>query len=447
MSQNGVIKINKGFDIRLAGVSANKTDIVPVSEMVALCPDDFLDTIPKPVVGPGDEVKAGDVIFFSKDRPELKFTSPVSGQVIEVRRGEKRKILEVRIKADKNTSYRNFDVAGQNREHIVNVMQEAGVWPYLRQRPYNTIADAADSPKAIFISGFDTAPLAPDLNYVLGQRTDAFKKGISILQKLGAPVHLSLKTGENGEWSKGLDGVKIHQFSGKHPAGNVGIQIHHISPVRTAKDLVWTIHPQDVCIIGDLFLSGHYKPNRIINVCGSEVQNPQYYQVLAGTALSSLLNGILSSGIIRIIRGNVLTGIETNTDKFLGYYDNQISVIPEVIAPELFGWLLPGFGKLSLSRTFFSWIAPKNNYVLNTSMNGEHRNFVVTGEYEKVLPMNLLPVHLLKAIMARDIEMMEKLGIYEIAEEDLALCEYVCTSKMPVQQIVREGLDLMRKEG
>jgi Na+-transporting NADH:ubiquinone oxidoreductase subunit A len=227
----------------------------------------------------------------------------------------------------------------------------------------------------------------------------------------------------------------------------VGVQIHHIQPIKSASEPVWTIHPQDLCIIGDLFLTGYYQPYRILHVGGSEVSNPRYEKVLAGTSLKSILENNLTKNPSRIVRGNVLTGKESSLEEAVGFYDNQISVIPEVTEPEFFGWLLPGLGKLSLSRTFFSWLLPKDNYVLNTSMNGEPRNFVVTGEYEKVLPMNILPVHLLKAIMAKDFEMMEKLGIYEVIEEDIALCEFVCTSKMPVQAILREGLDLMRKEG
>jgi Na+-transporting NADH:ubiquinone oxidoreductase subunit A len=450
MSTNGVIKLNKGFEIRLAGAATKEVKSIPISEIVSLCPDNFLDTIPKLLVNEGAEIKAGDVVFFSKDRPELKFTSPCSGELVEIRRGLKRKIVEIRILADRTTQYKDFTSIvnkANNKESITEALLESGTWPFFRQRPYNIIADPSSSPKAIFISCFDTAPLGSDISYVLNQREDAWRKGIEVIANMGIPVHLSLYKGTADQVFNSLNGVKIHSFEGKHPAGNVGVQIHHINPVLNGNDVIWTIQPQDVCIIGDLFLHGKYMPQRLINVCGSEVINPIYVSALTGTAINSILAENISSNPSRIIRGNVLTGSESSIESFLGFYDNQITVIPEVTEPEFMGWLLPGFGKLSLSRTFFSWLMPKNSYVLDTSMNGEVRNFVVTGEYEKVFPMNILPVQLLKSIMARDIETMEKLGIYEVVEEDVALCEFVCTSKIPVQAILREGLDLMRKEG
>jgi Na+-transporting NADH:ubiquinone oxidoreductase subunit A len=450
MSTNGVIKLNKGFEIRLAGVATKEIKPIPLSEVVSLCPDNFLDTIPKLLINEGAEIKAGDVVFFSKDKPELKFTSPCSGELIEIRRGLKRKIVEIRILADRTTQYRDFSSMvnqANNKETIIETLLESGTWPFFKQRPYNIIADPSTSPKAIFISGFDTAPLASDINFVLNQREASWRKGMEVISRMGIPIHLSLYKGTNEQVFNSLEGVHIHYFEGKHPAGNVGVQIHHISPVLNANDIVWTIHPQDVCIIGDLFLHGKYMPQRLVNVCGSEVITPTYVSAFTGTALSTILGENISDKPSRVIRGNVLTGAESNIESYLGYYDNQITVIPEVTEPEFMGWLLPGFGKLSLSRTFFSWLMPKDSYVLNTSMNGEVRNFVVTGEYEKVFPMNIFPVQLLKAILARDIETMEKLGIYEVVEEDMALCEYVCTSKIPVQAILREGLDLIRKEG
>jgi len=450
MSVNGTVKLKKGFDVSLAGKAATTVEDLPLSEVVAVKPSDFLDTIPKMMVQVGDEVLAGSPLFYSKDRPELKFTSPVSGEVIEIRRGEKRKILEVRILPDKEIRYVDFKSrasAASSKEALTELLLESGTWNYIKQRPYNVIADPQESPKGIFVSGFDTSPLAPVVPFVLEAYAEAFQKGMHALKAFGVPVHLSLQVGESSTVYKNLDGIKIHYFSGPHPAGNVGIQIHHLSPIKDGSQTAWTIQAQDVVIIGRLILEGAYKPERILPLCGSEVNTPKYYRMLTGSSLEGLLNGRISNGQNRIILGNVLTGHETAADGFLGFYDYQVTVIPEVTEPEFMGWLLPGFDKLSLSRTFFSWLIKKDNYVMNTSMNGEGRNFVVSGEYEKVLPMNIMPVQLLKAIMARDFEMMEKLGIYEIAEEDFALCEFVCTSKIAVQSIVREGLDLMRKEG
>lgn len=452
MASNGVIKIKRGFDINLAGAAKTEVVDLPVSELVALKPTDFLDTFPKLMVEPGDEVRAGDPIFYSKDREDLKFTSPVSGEVVEIVRGAKRKMLEIRILADKEIKYKDFsDLTSKalNKENVVEALMASGTWHFIRQRPYSIIADKEEAPKAIFISGFDTAPLAPDINFVLKDRADDFYKGLEVLNVFGVPVHLSLSAqADNSEVLDKAEGVEIHHFSGPHPSGNVGIQIHHTNPIKNRSEVVWYISPQDVAIIGKLYNEGKYIPERVIPLAGSEVKDPKYYKALVGTAIKGMIeNNLTEQGKKRIILGNPLTGRRTSEDGFIGFYDTQVSVLPEGDDMEFLGWLLPGFGKLSLSRTFFSWIKKKDEYILDTNNNGEERNFVVTGEYEKVLPMNIYPVQLLKAIMARDFELMEQLGIYEISEEDLALCEFVCTSKIPVQRIVSEGLEVMRKEG
>jgi Na+-transporting NADH:ubiquinone oxidoreductase subunit A len=451
MASNGVINIKKGFDLNLAGTAALEVTSVPMSKLVVVKPTDFADTFPKLLVEVGNEVKAGDPLFYSKDRPELKFTAPVSGEVVEILRGAKRKILEVRILADKDIQYKDFKgsfQSGLSKDTVTNVLLESGAWHYIKQRPFNVIADPALTPKAIFISGFDSSPLAPDINFVLKDRVEDFYKGVEALSKLGAPIHLSLnKKAANNDMLAQTPGVKVHYFEGPHPAGNVGIQIHHIDPIKNANDIVWCVQPQDVAIIGHLFNTGNYSPKRIIPLAGSEVKAPKYYEVLAGSSIAAIINGALTDGKNRIILGNALTGKKATEEDYIGYYDTMISVLPEGDEPEFFGWLLPGFDKLSLSRTFFTWLNKRSSYVLNTNMHGEPRNFVVTGEYEKVLPMNIMPVQLLKAIMAKDFEKMEQLGIYEVVEEDLALCEFACTSKMQVQEILASGLEIMRKEG
>ncbi|MBK7425868.1 MAG: Na(+)-translocating NADH-quinone reductase subunit A [Saprospiraceae bacterium] len=450
MSENGVIKIKRGFDIKLVGKTNPVIKDLPLSEIVAVKPTDFLEVIPKMLVQTGDEVKAGDHLFYEKDRPELKFTAPVSGEIVEIFRGEKRKILEVRILADKEQKYRDFSAGISQpwtRDSVTGVLLDSGAWNMIRQRPFSTIAKVDDNPKGIFISCFDSAPLAPDLNLVILQNKDAFETGIRVLQAFNVPIHLSLRNNVTGnEVFNSVKGVKIHYFEGPHPAGNVGIQIHHISPIRPG-DVIWYLDPQQVVTIGNLFTSGSYKPERIVSLSGSEVKETAYYRTIIGNSYNAILEGNVNEGYNRYILGNVLTGQHVKAEGFIGFYDQQITVIPESSESEFLGWLMPGFNKLSLSRTFFSWLNKNKEYRLNSSQNGEERAFVVTGEYEKVLPMNILPVQLLKAILAKDIEMMEKLGIYEISEEDLALCEFVCTSKMPVQQIVSRGLELMRKEG
>jgi Na+-transporting NADH:ubiquinone oxidoreductase subunit A len=451
MASNGVIKIKKGFDLNLAGRAGQQVAELPNSELFSLKPTDFPDTFPKMLVEVGDNVKAGDQIFYSKDREDLKFTAPVSGEIVEIVRGEKRKMLEIRILADKEIRYKDFsDLTTKEltRDHVTEALMASGTWHYIRQRPFCTIADKEDTPKAIFISGFDSSPLAPDINFVLQGREKDFYKGIEVLQAFGVPIHLSINANAAGnELLINTPGVRLHEISGPHPAGNVGVQIHHINPIKNKDEIVWYTSPQDVVIIGRLFNTGQYCPERIIPIAGSEVKDPKYYRVISGSAIKGLLESNISEGHNRIILGNPLTGKQATLDSFLGFYDTQITVLPEGDQPEFLGWLLPGFDKLSLSRTFFTWINKRAAYRLDTNNHGERRNFVVTGEYEKVFPMDIYPVQLLKAILAKDFETMEKLGIYEVAEEDLALCEFVCTSKIPVQEIVAEGLELMRKEG
>lgn len=447
------IRIRRGFDIKLKGAAEKTITELPISDVVALRPADFAGVIPKLLVEPGDEVLAGQALFYDKDRPNLRFPSPVSGEVAEVVRGAKRRILEVRILADREkVRYAEFpagDPAGLDRATVIQRLVDSGCWHYIRQRPYSRIADPVDVPKAIFVSCFDTAPLAPDMAYVVGLEPENFQAGLQALKILAnGKLHLGIR--EGGPLAeKDLASVpaeNIHRFSGPHPAGNVGIQIHHIDPIKKG-ELVWYVHPQDVIILGRLFREGRYRADRVVALAGSCVARPQYYRALTGQRMGDLINGHLSDEHSRIIQGNVLTGVRSSADEFLGFYTNQISVIPEGDQPEFFGWLLPGLNKLSLSRTFFSWLMPKKVYNLDTNTHGEERAFVMTGQYDKVLPMNIMPVYLLKAILAQDIERMEQLGIYEISEEDFALCEFVCTSKIDVQQIVSMGLEYMRKEG
>lgn len=448
------ISIRRGFDIKLKGAAEKSTSELPLSDIIAVKPADFPAVTPKLLVEPGTEVLAGQSLFFDKNRPNLHFPSPVSGEVAEVVRGEKRRILEIRILPDRETRYVEFpkiDPAQLGRADILQRLQDSGCWNYIRQRPYSLIADPTDVPKAIFVSCFDSAPLAPDMRYVTSQEKENFLAGLRALQTL-AHGHLHLCVHEKSEKSvleSDLTGIatdNTHRFSGPHPSGNVGIQIHHVSPLQKG-EVVWYVHPQDVVIIGRLFLEGRYRADRLIALTGSCVAHPQYFRVMTGQRMSDLTGGRLTSEHSRIIQGNVLTGQNSAADDFLSFYTNQITVIPEGDQPEFFGWLLPGFKKLSLSRTFFSWLLPDRVYNLDTNTHGEERAFVMTGQYEKVLPMNILPVFLLKAILTRDIERMEQLGIYEVSEEDFALCEFVCTSKIDVQKIVAEGLEYIRKEG
>ena len=445
------ITIRRGYDIKLEGAAEKSVTDIPASDVIAIKPPDFLAVIPKLLVETGDEVLAGQPIFFDKNRPNLRFASPVSGEIADVVRGEKRRIMEIRIIPDKNgmryVEFPKSDPASLSREQIIERLLESGCWNYIRQRPYSLIANPEDTPKAIFVSCFDSAPLAPDLDFIKDFEKENLQAGIAALTKLSADkVHLGLKAGQQESDFPGTHVLNHHFFKGPHPAGNVGIQIHHVDPIQKG-DTVWYVNLQDLLIIGRLFREGRYRADRLVALTGSSVTWPHYLRAMTGQRMSDLVGGRLKVAHSRVIQGNVLTGQTSSADDFLSFYENQITAIPEGDQPEFLGWLLPGFGKLSLSRTYFSWLFPNRTYNLDTNMHGEERAFVMTGQYDKVLPMNIYPVFLLKAILAKDIERMEALGIYEIAEEDFALCEFVCTSKIDVQKIVAEGLEYIRLEG
>jgi len=438
------IRLKKGYDIKLIGEASKEIIDIPVTEIFAIKPSDYLNMTPKMVVKEGDEVMAGNVIFFDKKRPEINFPSPVSGEIVEIVRGAKRKILEVKILADKVTKFQKVEIpATLDSASIKEVLLKANLWSLLKQRPFSIIPNTIDTPKAIYVSTFDSAPLAPDLSFVIEQNKTAFDKGLEVLNALSAGnLHVGLSSGSSLSVAVG----DATEFSGPHPAGNVGIQIHHTNALKSGEK-VWYIDVQDVIILGKLFTTGEYHAERIIALTGSEVNNPKYIKARVGQSLTSIFAESVSNGNVRYIQGNVLTGALSHKEDFLSFYTTQLTVIQEGNKPEFLGWLLPSSKKLSLSRTYFSWLMPNKKYDIDTNTHGEERPFVVSGQYEKVLPMNIMPVQLLKAILAGDIERMEALGIYEVAEEDLALCEFVCSSKIEVQKLVRQGLDLMLSEG
>jgi len=445
------IKLTKGFDIQLEGEALRFLKTVSLSRNFALKPRDFKGIIPKMMLEVGAEVKAGDPVFHSKVDERVVFTSPVSGEIAEIKRGEKRFIEEIVILSDSGNKFKEFsvpDTNGGDRQDIIKVLLESGTWPYLRQRPFNKIASPDETPKSIFISGFDSAPLAPDYNYLLEGNDAEFNKGLEVLNVLcPGKVHLNLsKRLNNGHALTHAKNVSTTLFDGPHPSGNVGVQIHHLDPVITKNDLVWFISPQDLVIIGRLFLTGKYDARKKVAVAGSQVINKQYYEGISGVNVSSFLNNNLKEGSSRVISGNVLTGRKIEADGYLGFYDSLITVIPEGHEEEFLGWLIPTYPRPSVSRTFPSFMFPNMKYNVNTNLHGEERAFVVTGEYEKVIPMDILPLQLIKACMANDIENMEALGIYEVAEEDLALCEFICTSKSPIQSIIGRGLEFIEKE-
>jgi Na+-transporting NADH:ubiquinone oxidoreductase subunit A len=446
------IKIKNGLNIQLTGEAHKLLSDLPSPEVFAIKPTDFPGISPKILVKAGDEVLAGSVLFFDKNNESIKFSSPVSGEIIEIIRAEKRKLLEIKILADKKIKYLDLNKANPeelSRDSIIEALLNSGIWPLIRQRPFGVIAKPTDIPKSIFISAFDTNPLAPDIDFIMkGENQETFQTGLNALIKLtNGKTHLNIDgSKEAASIFQNSKGVILNKFLGPHPAGNVGVQIHHIDPVNKG-EVVWYVNPQDVLVIGKLFSEGRYDASRIIALTGSQVSNPKYYKTIIGSSVKSIIgDGGLKAGENRIISGNVLSGSQIQEDGFLGYYDTQITVIPEGHESEFMGWLAPGLEKFSMSRTFFSWINSKKKYNLNTNLHGEERPFVVTGQYEKVFPMDIYPVQLLKSILIEDIEMMEQLGIYEVVEEDFALCEFVCTSKIKSQEIIKRGIEIIQKE-
>lgn len=443
-----VIKLKKGLDIRLAGEAERIFSQVALPELFAIRPSDFHGMVPKMVAKVGDKVKAGTVLFVDKQRPEIKFVSPVSGEFKAVNRGERRVILDVVVQADGQQAYEDFGkstTGNLTRELVVEKLLASGAWTYLKQRPYNVLANPAATPKAIFISAFDSAPLAPDYDFILAGQEQNFQAGLDVLHVLCSNLHLGVSSNSAHKALTQAKKVSLTAYNGPHPAGNVGVQIHHKSPIN-AGEVVWTLQPQEVISIGKLFAEGIHDFSRIIALTGSEVKKTGYIRTIAGAHILNMVAGNVQSGTLRYISGNVLTGTEIDKEGFLGFYHSQITVIPEGDYYEFMGWALPGLGKYSVSRSFFSWMCSKKQYKLDTNMHGGHRAFVVSGEMDKVLPMDVFPEFLFKAILAEDIDKMEQLGIYEVVEEDVALCEFVCTSKLNLQQMLRTGLNAMVKE-
>ena len=449
-SMSKEIRLKKGLNINLLGEADKVYASVKPTERYVVKPTDFHGLTPKLAVKVGDKVKAGTTLFFDKYNDKVNFSAPVSGEVIDIVRGAKRKILEVVLKADEVIEYEHFisDTAKSiSREQIIDTMLKAGIWPFVRQKPYDIVANPTDMPKAIFISAFNSAPLTIDNDFALYGMDELFQKGLDYITQLSSgKTHLNIDGNTNSSTVfTCAKGVVINKISGAHPAGNVGIQVHHIDPINKG-EVVWYLQPQDVIAIARLFTEGKYDVSRIVALAGSQVKKPKYYRTIAGATVANLLFDNINEGDNRIISGDILTGQHIDVNGTLGFYDTTITVIEEGKEQEFLGWILPGLHKFSASKTFLSWLTPSKKYTLNANMHGEERAYVMTGEYEKVLPMDIFPAHLIKACMIEDIELMENLGIYEVSPEDFALCEFVCTSKIEVQTIIRNALELVRKE-
>jgi Na+-transporting NADH:ubiquinone oxidoreductase subunit A len=446
------IRIRKGLDIRLVGEADKVRQDLNLPSTVSIQPSDFHNLNPKLRVKEGEAIKAGTILFHDKENELIQVGSPVSGVVSSIIRGDQRKILSLLITLDEQQSFIEhgiIDPLSMTNEAVKHHISNAGLWPLLKQRPLDIVAIPTSNPKAIFISAFDSSPLAPDFDYVLHADAKHLQAGIDALSKLTeGKVVLTIRDNMADAAIKTLTNVEINSISGPHPSGNVGVQIHHTLPINRG-ETIWTINIQDLSILGKLFTEGVFNATKTIALTGSEAVHAKYYRTIIGANLSTLLNGNIKTDNTRIISGNALTGTKINQDGFLGYYHNQITLLPEGDQMKFFltkGWLGLGLDRFSNSKLYPTWMMKNKKYVHDTNLNGEERAFVVTGELEKVFPFDIYPMQLVKAAITQDIDGMEALGIYEVAPEDFALCEYVCTSKINIQEKVRAGLDLIQQE-
>lgn len=442
-------KIRKGLNISLKGSAEQSFGEEIRSMYYTLRPTDFVGLTPKLALKEGDPVKRGEAVYYDKYRPDIKFVSPVNGTIKSVIRGDKRKLLEIIILADNTDSFISFKNGPEinNADGIKSLLLNSGVWPLIKQRPYGIIANPEDNPRDIFISFFDSAPLAPEYDFILKDKRKEINAALEKLALLtSGKLYLNFSaTSKLPELIDKKESYEINFFTGPHPSCLPGVHINKIKPINKG-EIIWTVNAADLQLIGNVLINGDYNPERIISIAGSAVKSPRYYKVKSGADLSEFLKSGLKNENCRVISGNVLTGSDITSNPSLGFYDNCVSIIPEGNKFEMFGWALPGFNKYSASPAFASKLIPGKKFDIDTNFHGGHRSYVVTGEYEKVCPVDIFPQLLIKAVMAEDIDKMEQLGIYEVIEEDLALCEFVCTSKTEVQEILRKGLDLVRKE-
>lgn len=451
-----VIRLRRGLDINLAGRAEKTIVALKPDGTFALRPDSFEGIKPKVVVKEGDKVKAGEALFINKAYPNVKFSSPVSGTVSLVERGDRRKLLSVRIEADKEQEFIDFgvkDIATLSGKQVVENLLEAGLFGYINQLPYAISTNPETKPKAIFVSALRDMPLAGDFEFELQGQEKDFQTGLTALSRI-AKTYLGIGSEQNITVA-GND-VEVVKFSGKCPAGNVGVQVNHIDPVNKG-EVVWTVDPTAVTFFGRLFNTGKVDLRRTVALAGSEVTSPHYTEMLVGQNIDTLLNGAYdSTKSVRIIMGNPLTGKpivqnsseEPHHTRFLGAHTSEITIIPEGDkADEFAGWIMPRLGQFSVSRSYFSWLfGRKKEYKLDARIKGGERHIIMSGEYDSVLPMDIYGEYLIKAIITGDIDKQEQLGIYEVSPEDFALAEFVDSSKLELQRIVREGLDVLRKE-
>jgi Na+-transporting NADH:ubiquinone oxidoreductase subunit A len=446
------IEIRKGLDINLAGKAPEKLYCVDTPENYAVVPDHYVGITPKAVVREGDSVDAGSTLMVDKNHPEIKFVSPVSGVVSGVNRGEKRKLLNITVKPGKQTEHKTLeldDVYSYDAEGMKKVILDLGLWPCIKQRPYDRVANPSDTPRDIFVTGYNSAPLAPDMDYLVKGKEQYLTTGLRALTRMTrGTVYIGVKQGSamNEIFYEDIEKVSL---VGPHPIGNVGIMINKLKPVNKG-EVVWTLNAADVIIMGRILKEKLLDYSKVIAMTGSEFKECGYAMVQPGCTIGSIIEGRLKDGgrKVRLISGDVLTGAKVGPEDYLGAYDCQVTAIPEGDdVNEFLGWATPGYNKYSVNRSYFTWLKKGcSEYELDARIRGGKRAMIMSNEYDRVFPMDILPEYLLKAIIAFDIDKMEKLGIYEVAPEDFALCEFVDTSKIEIQKIVRNGLDMLYKE-
>ena len=444
-----VIRLRKGLNINLKGRASEQVSKTVVSGEYALVPDGFVGVTPKVVVHEGDYVKAGDALFVNKHYPDVKFSSPVSGQVVAVERGERRKVLCVKVKAEGEQQYQSFDtldVKAAEGSQVIDLLLKAGLFGYINQLPYAVSTNPTVMPKAIFVSALRDMPLAADFEVELKGNEEAFQTGLTALSLI-AKTYLGIGAKQQAAALVNAKNVEVNVFDGPCPAGNVGVQVNHINPVNKG-EVVWTVNPSAVIFFGRLFVTGKVDLTRTIAVAGSMVKEPSYVSTLVGTPLSVILDSKLTTKEhVRIINGNPLTGVKSSLNDFLSPCASEVTVIPEGDnVNEILGWIMPRFGQFSTSKSYFSWLCKGKEYDLDARIKGGERHIIMSGEYDKVLPMDIYAEHLIKAIITGDIDRQEQLGIYEVSPEDFAVAEFVDSSKLELQRIVRDGLNVLRKE-
>ena len=445
-----IIKLHQGLDIRLAGKAEKVKRPAPSGTAFALMPDSFVGVKPKVVVKEGDRVKAGDALFVNKDCPEVRFASPVSGTVSMVERGERRKVLSIRVEADEKQEATDFgkkDVAQLDAAGVKGALLEAGLFGYINQLPYAVSTTPDTTPKAIFVSTLRDMPLAADFEVELLGNEQAFKTGLTALSKI-AKTYLGAGVNQPNVALMASKEVELNVFDGPCPAGNVGVQVNHIDPVNKG-EVVWTVDPAAVIFFGRLFLTGKVDLRKRVAVAGSEIKTPGYAEVLVGTPLSAFVaDQLKTTEHVRVINGNPLTGTQASLASYVGGHTSEITAIPEGDdKDEMLGWILPRTDQFSTSRSYFSWLfGKKKEYALDARVKGGERHMIMSGEYDSVLPMDIYGEYLIKAIITGDIDKQEQLGIYEVSPEDFAVAEFVDSSKLELQKIVRDGLNTLRKE-